>query len=170
MTMLQLAGPPAATAFRLKKLRAELRALAPVVTDVTVYFEHYVSLAEELRSEQERVLRALLDYGDGAVTPQNARQRIYVVPRLGTISPWASKATDIARLCSLPVRRVERGRVYELTVTAVLTAADIKRAASLLHDRMTETLLTEPPTRAALFADHEPRPARAGHCPPGGRR
>ena len=116
MTMLQLAGPPAATAFRLKKLRAELRALAPAVTDVTVYFEHYVSLARPLSAEQERVLGALLDYGDGAVTPQRRRaQRIYVVPRLGTISPWASKATDIARLCSLPVRRVERGRVYELT-------------------------------------------------------
>src|SRR5947207_6453458 len=169
MTMLQLAGPPAATAFRLKKLRAELRALAPAVTDVTVYFEHYVSLAQPPSSEQERVLRALLDYGDGAATPQNARQRIYVVPRLGTISPWASKATDIARLCSLPVRRVERGRVYEITANAVLTAADIKRAAPLLHDRMTETLLTEPPKREALFADHEPRLARPVDVLAGGR-
>src|SRR5262245_31494165 len=133
MTMLQLAGPPAATAFRLKKLRAELRALAPAVTDATVYFEHYVSLADELNATQERVLRALLNYGDGVVTPQNGRQRIYVVPRLGTISPWASKATDIARLCSLPVRRVERGRVYELTVNAVLTAAEAKSIAPLLH-------------------------------------
>src|SRR5512147_2916009 len=121
MTMLQLAGPPAATAFRLKKLRAELRALAPTVTDVTVYFEHYVALAETLTAAQQRVLAALLDYGDGAATPQDGRQRIYVVPRLGTISPWASKATDIARLCSLPVRRVERGRVFELTATVALT-------------------------------------------------
>ena len=166
MTMLQLAGPPAATAFRLEKLRAELRALTPTVTDVTVYFEHYVSLAEPLRSEQERVLGALLDYGDGAVTPQSARQRIYVVPRLGTISPWASKATDIARLCSLPVRRVERGRVYELTA---LTAAELKRVAPLLHDHMTETLLTEPPKREALFADHEPRPVRTVDVLGGGR-
>ena len=169
MTMLQLAGPPAATAFRLKKLRAELRALAPTVTDVTVYFEHYVSLAQPLSAEQERVLSALLDYGDGAVTPQNGRQRIYVVPRLGTISPWASKATDIARLCSLPLRRVERGRVYELTVSAALTAAEQKRVAPLLHDRMTETLLTEPPRRETLFADHEPRPVRAVDVLGGGR-
>jgi phosphoribosylformylglycinamidine synthase len=169
MTMLQLAGPPAATAFRLKKLRAELRALAPAVTDVTVYFEHYVSLARSLTAPEERVLGALLDYGDGAVTPQNGRQRIYVVPRLGTISPWASKATDIARLCSLPVRRVERGRVYELTVSAALTAAEMKRVAPLLHDRMTETLLTEPPKRATLFADHEPRPVRTVDVLGGGR-
>src|SRR6185312_10538255 len=131
MTMLQLAGPPAATAFRLKKLRAELRALAPAVTDATVYFEHYVSLAGALTPAQERVLSALLHYGDGVVRPQNGRQRIYVVPRLGTISPWASKATDIARLCSLPVRRGERGRVYELTVDSVLTPAELKRIAPL---------------------------------------
>ena len=97
MTMLQLAGPPAATAFRLKKLRAELRALAPSVTDVTVFFEHYVSLAGDLTEAEERVLRALLNYGDGPIAPQDGRQHIYVVPRLGTISPWASKATDINR-------------------------------------------------------------------------
>ncbi|MEO8466028.1 MAG: phosphoribosylformylglycinamidine synthase [Gammaproteobacteria bacterium] len=167
--MLQLAGPPAATAFRLKKLRAELRALAPTITDVIVYFEHYVSLAQPLNAAQERVLGALLDYGDGAVTPTGGRQRIYVVPRLGTISPWASKATDIARLCSLPVRRVERGRVYELAVGAALAAAEQKRIAPLLHDRMTETLLAEPPTRATLFADHEPRRVRSVNVLGGGR-
>jgi phosphoribosylformylglycinamidine synthase len=169
MTMLQLAGPPAATAFRLEKLRAELRALAPTVTDVTAYFEHYVSLAEELTQAQERVLRALLNYGDGPVTPQNGRQRIYVVPRLGTISPWASKATDIARLCSLPVRRVERGRVFELTVSGALNEVDVARVAPLLHDRMTETLLMERPKREELFADHEPRPVRTVDTQRGGR-
>src|SRR6185503_1733048 len=169
MTMLQLPGPSAATAFRLKKLRAELQALAPAVTDATVYFEHYASLAGALTPAQERVLTALLNYGDGVVTPQTVRHRIYVVPRLGTISPWASKATDIARLCSLPVRRVERGRVYELTVNSMLTTAELKRIAPLLHDRMTETLLTERPQREALFADHEPRPVRTVDVLGGGR-
>jgi phosphoribosylformylglycinamidine synthase len=160
MTMLQLAGPPAATAFRLKKLRAELRALAPAVTDVTVYFQHFVLLTRPLSADEERVLNALLDYGGGAVTPQSARRRVHVVPRLGTISPWASKATDIAGLCSLPVRRVERGRVFELSTQNALTPTDLAKMAPLLHDRMTETLLTERPTRELLFAEHEPRPAR----------
>src|SRR5262245_9718215 len=114
MTMLQLAGPPAATAFRVKKLRAELRSLAPAVTDVAVRFEHFVHLERTLTDAELRVLTALLDYGGGPAATVAGRQRLYVVPRLGTISPWASKATDIAKLCSLPVRRVERGRVYEL--------------------------------------------------------
>ena len=127
MTMLQLPGPPAATAFRLKKLRAELQALAPAVTDATVYFEHYASLAGALTPAQERVLTALLNYGDGVVTPQTGRQRIYVVPRLGTISPWASKATDIAKLCGLPVHRIERGRLVVLEIRGSFGAAELAR-------------------------------------------
>jgi len=160
MTMLQLAGPPAATAFRLEKLRAELAAAAETVTDAAVHFEHFVHLERPLDVTEQRVLAALLDYGGGAAPRTGGRQRLYVVPRVGTISPWASKATDIARICSLPVLRIERGRVYELAVRAVLTDAQRRRVAPLLHDRMTETLLTEPPTEALLFAAHAPRPVR----------
>jgi phosphoribosylformylglycinamidine synthase len=169
MTMLQLAGPPAATAFRLEKLRAELSAAAATVTDVAVHFEHFVHLERPLDGHQQRVLAALLDYGGGAAPRANGRQRLYVVPRLGTISPWASKATDIARICSLPVLRIERGRVFELAVRAVLTDAERGRVAPLLHDRMTETLLTEPPTESLLFAAHAPRPARTVDVLRGGR-
>src|SRR5262245_45286529 len=110
MTMLQLAGPPAATAFRLATLRTELRALEPAITDAAVRFEHFVHLERPLEGGERRVLGALLDYGGGALdlasSRPGGRQVIYVVPRLGTISPWASKATDIARLCELPVHRV----------------------------------------------------------------
>ena len=169
MTMLQLAGPPAATAFRLKKLRAELRALAPTIIDVAVHFEHFAHVARPLDAAEQRVLGALLDYGGGVEPAQASRQRLYVVPRLGTISPWASKATDIAKLCSLPVRRIERGRVYALEVQSALTAAELERVAPLLHDRMTETLLTERPTREVLFAEHEPRPVQTVDVLRGGR-
>jgi phosphoribosylformylglycinamidine synthase len=161
MTMLQLAGPPAATAFRLEKLRAELRSLAPAVTDVAAHFEHFVHLERPLAEREERVLRALLDYGGGAAPRSAGGQKLYVVPRLGTISPWASKATDIAKICALPVLRIERGRVYELAVTAVLKDAERQRIAPLLHDRMTETLLTAPPREEQLFAAHAPRPVRS---------
>ncbi len=91
------------------------------------------------------------------------------MPRLGTISSWASKATDIARTCSLPVHRIERGRVYELAVRSVLTDADRQRIAPLLHDRMTETLLAEPPREDVLFAAHAPRPVRTVDVLAGGR-
>ena len=121
MTMLQLAGPPAATAFRLEKLRAELRALADAVTDVAVHFEHFVHLERPLtereRARPARVARLRRRRGR---VERRGRQKLYVVPRLGTISPWASKATDIAKICALPVHRIERGRVYELAVRSVL--------------------------------------------------
>jgi phosphoribosylformylglycinamidine synthase len=169
MTMLQLTGPPAATAFRLEKLRTELRALVPSIGDVAVYFEHYVHLAAPFGQEQHRVLAALLDYGGGSAERHGGWQRVYVVPRLGTISPWASKATDIAKLCSLPLRRVERGRVIELDVRTVLTDAERALIAPLLHDRMTETLLVERPTQDLLFAEHEPRLTRSVDVLAGGR-
>ena len=169
MTMLQLAGPPAATAFRLEKLRAELRSLVSAVTDVAVHFEHFVHLTHALTEREQRVLEALLDYGGGAAPRTGGRQRLYVVPRLGTISPWASKATDIAKICALPVQRLERGRVFELTARSVLTDADRQRIAPLLHDRMTETLLTEPPREDLLFAEHAPRSVRTVDVLAGGR-
>ncbi|HET7609994.1 MAG TPA: phosphoribosylformylglycinamidine synthase, partial [Gammaproteobacteria bacterium] len=169
MTMLQLAGPPAATAFRLEKLRAELHSLAPTVTDVASHFEHFVHLERPLTEREDSVLRALLDYGGGAAARTTGRQKLYVVPRLGTISPWASKATDIARICSLPVLRIERGRVFELAVRSVLTDAERQRVAPLLHDRMTETLLDAAPKEEQLFAAHAPRPARTVDVLAGGR-
>ena len=164
MTMLQLAGPPAATAFRLLKLRTELRALEPAITDAAVRFEHFVHLERPLDGGQRRVLDALLDYGGGALdlpgASAGARRRLYVVPRLGTISPWASKATDIARLCDLPVHRVERGRLVELTLDGPLSGAQRAKIAPLLHDRMTETLLEDAPREEQLFAAHEARHKR----------
>ena len=74
MTMLQLAGPPAATAFRIEKLRAELRSLVPTVTDVAVHFEHFVDMQRPLTAAEQRVLEALLDYGGGAVERQSGGQ------------------------------------------------------------------------------------------------
>ncbi len=169
MTMLTLTGPPAATAFRLQKLRGELSALVSTVTDVGVHFEHFVNVERPLTDSERRVLEALLDYGGGPADVAPDRQRLYVVPRLGTISPWASKATDIAKLCSLPVRRIERGRVVSLAVRSVLTDAQRRSVAPLLHDRMTETLLTELPKQEVIFAEHAPRPVRTVDVLGGGR-
>ena len=163
MTMLQLAGPAAETAFRLSKLRAELRSLTDAVLDVAVHFEHYVHLDQPLTERELEALTALLRYGTPLPRAQSDAAdvlAVYVVPRLGTISPWASKATDIARICTLPVRRLERGRVLELTVRRSLGPDEIKQLAPLLHDRMTETLLASAPGEALLFAEHPPRPAR----------
>jgi len=171
MTMLQLAGPPAATAFRLDKLRAELRAAVPAVVDAAVRFEHFVHVERAPNDREREVLRALLAYDSGPLelSAGGNRRALYVVPRLGTISPWASKATDIAKLCGLPVQRIERGRLIVLEIRGPFGGAELGRIAPLLHDRMTETLLTDAPTERQLFARHEPRPTLAVDILGGGR-
>ena len=172
MTMLQLAGPPAATAFRLDK--ATDRAACAHVRDhrrrgAVRAFRPRRAAAHRARAARARgVARLRRRVRRACRTP--ARERLYVVPRLGTISPWASKATDIAKLCELPVRRVERGRLFQLTMGADLAPSDIKRIAPLLHDRMTETLLTIRRAKAVLFAAHEPRTKRVVDVLAGGRR
>jgi len=155
--VLTLEGPVAQTAFRLEKLGTEIRAIVPAVKGVTARFEHYVRPERALTERETSVLEALLDYGTRAGTAYPG-QALYIVPRLGTISPWSSKATDIARICGLPVRRVERGRVIGLDADATLKAADVERLLPLVHDRMTETPLTAPPTESQLFAARRPRP------------
>jgi phosphoribosylformylglycinamidine synthase len=172
MTMLQLAGPAAATAFRLDKLRAELRAALPAVADASVRFEHFAHIERDLTAREHEVLRALLAYDAGPLElPAGGNRRaFYVVPRLGTISPWASKATDIAKLCGLPVHRIERGRLVILDVRAPFGQPELARIAPLLHDRMTETLLANAPTEQQLFARHDPRPVLAVDLLGGGRR
>src|SRR6185503_21332258 len=95
-----------------------------------------------------------LDYGEPAV---DGRGKLYlVVPRLGTISPWSSKATDIAHNCGLAgVKRIERGTVYYVDCSADLANEGI---AGPLHDRMTETVLSSFDEGARLFEHVPPRP------------
>jgi phosphoribosylformylglycinamidine synthase len=85
--------------------------------------------------------------------------RLLVVPRPGTLSPWSSKATDIALVCGLDwLRRVERGVTFHLDAAEPLAPEAIDRIAALLHDRMTEAVLHEGDDPARLFAHSAPRP------------
>ncbi len=159
--MLQLAGPAAETAFRLSKLQARLHSRCDAVSGVSVRFRHFVHLERELDSRERTVLDALLDYGTPAAPASgdsSPRQALFVVPRFGTISPWSSKATEIARICALPVDRVERGRVYELEVRRALVDQEVESLADLLHDRMTESFTAEAPSETLLFGKHAPQP------------
>jgi len=157
MTMLQLAGPAAETAFRLSKLCEQLRSCSDAIRAVSVRFRHFAHAERSLDLAEQVVLDALLNYG-APFEPVRGEQEVVVVPRLGTISPWASKATDIARNCGLPMQRLERGRVYYLALERPLSDREIESVLPLLHDRMTETVLTEPPIESVLFAEHDPRP------------
>ncbi len=157
--MLLLPGPPALSAHRLDKLLPRLQALAPAIVSLRADFEHYANLAGELTAAQRHRLERLLSYGSESVRPSGEGQPLWVVPRLGTISPWSSKASDIAQLCALPeVLRLERGVRFEIEATQALDTDELHAAAGLLHDRMTQSALFAAPTNTQIFERHAARP------------
>ena len=160
---LSWAGGPALSDFRLAGLLARLQQLQPAVTGVYARFMHHIDVASELSAAQSQVLAALLSYGP-RYTPdaQPAGTVLRVVPRLGTTSPWSTKASEIAAVCDLaPVRRIERGVDYHLSTSAELSAPQWLALGALLHDRMTETLLLQPEQVQGLFAREAARPLRS---------
>jgi phosphoribosylformylglycinamidine synthase len=166
--MIQIPGGDALTPARLQKRLALVRRRNPGVRALTASFVHFVDVESALSAEEQRVLEALLRYGprpsprsvDRATTALG--RPLLVVPRLGTISPWSSKATDIAHICGLGrVRRVERGISY-ISSGVVDDEAALRRA---LADRMTESVLDKPDQASRLFERHVPRPL--AHVPLG---
>ncbi len=168
MTMLHLAGPAAETAFRLDKLRQQLHSQVDAITDVCARFEHYVHIERGLGPSEFQVLKSILAYGTDDL-PHLSGLRLHVIPRIGTISPWSSKATDIAHICGLPIHRIERGKVFEIAATRKLLTEEIEQIVPLLHDRMTETCLGDFPEERVLFAEHVPRPLQTIGLLEGGR-
>jgi phosphoribosylformylglycinamidine synthase len=155
--MLQIPGSPAFSAARLAKRLARVRAQNPGVRDLAAHLVHFVDSAAPLAADERRTLERLLRYGPRAPRVELDGTTFLVVPRLGTISPWSSKATDIARICGLTtVRRIERGIAY----TAAGEVGDPSALRGALHDRMTESVLERPEDAARLFARAEPRPLR----------
>jgi phosphoribosylformylglycinamidine synthase len=155
-TMLVIPGSSALSAFRKEKLMARVRAVAPAVLGVEARFVHFVDTAEPLADAELAVLRRLLSYGAPASGGDGRGVLAVVVPRPGTISPWASKATDIAHNCGLGrVRRIERGVAYRL-ISEQAGAVELERVAPLLYDRMTEAVLPTLEAAEVLFARAEP--------------
>jgi len=151
--MLTIPGCPALSDFRINNLLSRLQAIAPGIQAITGQFEHFVDVETELTDGEQAILESLLAYGAVHQTAALEGQSLLVVPRPGTISPWSSKATDIAQRCGLAsVRRIERGIRYTVVAADELPAAVL----ALLYDRMTQTLL--PGDRLPdLFAAHLPQ-------------
>jgi phosphoribosylformylglycinamidine synthase len=154
--ILHLRGRRALSDFRLAKLLDGARSELPSLTLHTEFW-HFAECDGALSEAERQRLEALLTYGpedDGRV---GSGELFLVTPRPGTISPWSSKATDIARHCGLPqVRRIERGSAY--WVTGVNRDAARKALAPLIHDRMTEVVLDTLDDAAQLFRHFEPKP------------
>jgi phosphoribosylformylglycinamidine synthase len=159
--MLEIPGPPALSAFRIAKLLQQVRAIEGAVLGMSARFVHFAEVARPLEAHEREILTRLLTYGPAAGRPADeaAGERVLIVPRAGTISPWSSKATDIAQVCGLAsVRRVERGIAYRLRASQPLGRTQLSALAEALFDRMTEMPLFDFADAARLFEHAAPRP------------
>ncbi|WP_333873857.1 phosphoribosylformylglycinamidine synthase [Methylobacter sp.] len=152
--MLKISGTSALSGFRINKLLVELQAIEPAIKAVSARFIHFVDIETDLNDSQTGILKQLLAYGSTLSGADIQGERLLVVPRSGTISPWSSKATEIAERCGLSeVKRIERGIEYTLDVNVALSSA----VKALLHDRMTQTVV-DGDSDPDLFVHHQPKP------------
>ena len=153
---LSLPGSNALSAFRLDKLCTAL----PDYHCHGARFWHFVECRSPLDEAAQAVLQQLLTYGEPARTAQSA-DILLVTPRIGTVSPWSSKATDIAHSCGLTgILRIERGTVWHFSRVdnQPLSATDHARIAPHIHDRMTESVLDSLEAAGSLFSHLASRP------------
>jgi phosphoribosylformylglycinamidine synthase len=169
---LTLRGRNALSEFRLRKLSQALKRTAPAIAAITAEYWHFAALKVPLQAPQRKVLERILTYGPAPAGVSEAGRLLLVVPRLGTISPWASKATDIAHSCGLEaVERIERGVAYYVSTKQGGPLDPVQQAAllPLIHDRMTETVLDSLEAAARLFQHVAPRPLATIDLLSGGR-
>src|SRR5258706_4291577 len=158
--VLTLPGATALSPFRVEKLLASLpRPLAEAIT-VDTRFVHFVAVSAPLDGAQTQVLEKLLTYGTPPPgEPQGAL--LLVLPRFGTVSPWSSKATDIAHNCGLvKVVRIERGVAYYIHARDPGPLSERSRRAldRAIHDRMTEVVVDDMGAAQRLFEHFAPQP------------
>ncbi|VXA96387.1 phosphoribosylformylglycinamidine synthase [Pseudomonas sp. 8O] len=166
--MLILRGAPALSAFRHGKLLEQLTSKVPAVTGLYAEFAHFADVTGVLNADEEQVLARLLKYGPSVPVQEPSGKLFLTIPRFGTISPWSSKASDIARNCGLAkIQRLERGIAYY--ISGELSEADSAAVAALLHDRMTQLVLNALEDAAALFSHAQPKPLTAVDVLGGGR-
>ena len=157
--MLTLPGALACSRFRLDKILDDLRGACPAVTSVAARHMHFADLERQLDGAEMRLLKRLLSYGPSRDVAFPEGEFLLVLPRFGTISPWSSKATDIARNCGLEaVRRLERGTAWHIVARRPLTPEELQAVAAPLHDRMTESVVQRLDEAARLFERHAPAP------------
>jgi phosphoribosylformylglycinamidine synthase len=156
--MLELSGQSALSDFRLAKLLRSLQERSDRVKAIGARYSYFVALTKPLSGEHKKRLNGLLLSGQKPAPFGKNVRKIYVVPRPGTISPWSSKATDIALACDLDVERIERGVCYGLQLRGKVSDGELHDLGALLFDRMTETLLSNGNDAFALFEAHDPAP------------
>ncbi|HXA14354.1 MAG TPA: phosphoribosylformylglycinamidine synthase, partial [Opitutaceae bacterium] len=165
--MLILRGSPAFSQFRLQKLLQDLAAAGLPARAISAEFVHIIELTGELAATERAILEKLLTYGPSRAATEVTGLVQVVAPRPGTISPWSSKATDIAHICGLAgVKRIERVISYTIDLGGAShlksEISDLKSGlratlASRLHDRMTQAVFSDFESLASLFHHAAPR-------------
>ncbi|MGZ8994607.1 MAG: phosphoribosylformylglycinamidine synthase, partial [Burkholderiaceae bacterium] len=167
-TFFALTGPSALSTFRAARLLQAIRSVERSTDSLSAHFVHFIHVSRPLDQSESARLEALLTYGEPAASDSSGAAFL-VVPRLGTISPWASKATDIARNTGLAaVQRIERGTLYTIkfgigfartwTRRESLQPAMAAQVAAILHDRMTESVIDPATDPALLFRQLDSKP------------
>jgi len=160
-------GGNALSDFRVQQLLPRLTAISPHIQGLSARFVHVAATEAPLEAAQQQTLAALLTYGEPAHT-SSADTLLVVTPRFGTVSPWASKATDIAHNCGLQLKRVERITEFHIQLkdgllrmamgTSTLTPEQLLAVADVLHDRMTESVMRTRDEALGLFTELHPAP------------
>ena len=175
--MLILPGSSALSGFRQQRLLSQLKEIDPSITGISGRFCHFIDAPAGLHDEEVERLGVMLTYGEPFDADETGDQFI-VIPRLGTISPWASKATDIAHHCGMThVHRIERGIEYFVQLKSgilgkkkTLSIDLLPAVAALLHDRMTETVVRDTHEISGLFRQLEAQPLAHINMLDGGRQ
>ncbi|PQA83983.1 phosphoribosylformylglycinamidine synthase [Limnohabitans sp. TS-CS-82] len=156
-------GGNALSDFRVQQLLPRLAAISPQIQGLSARFVHLAATEATLDAAQQQTLAALLTYGEPAhVAPVGTL--LVVTPRFGTVSPWASKATDIAHNCGLQLKRIERITEFHIQLKdgllskAALTPEQLAAVADVLHDRMTESVMRTRDEALGLFTELHPAP------------
>jgi phosphoribosylformylglycinamidine synthase len=150
--MIVLDGLPALSPFRIERLNRELARIAPGCSVAAAWYVYFVACSGAPPDDDG--LRSVLRAAPGA--PKRAR--LWVVPRLGTISPWSSKATDILRGCGFAIERVERGIAFDLGRAPARDSDAGRRIERTLHDPMTQSVIGSLDQAQPLFLAGEPAP------------
>jgi len=153
--MLMLRGSRALSKFRQARLLKTLQAIDGSITNVQAQYIHFVDSETKISDDEKKQLDQLLSYGE-AQSDIQIGELFLVVPRIGTISPWSSKATDIIHNAGLTdITRVERGIAYFVSASDPVSRMLV---GAILHDRMTESVLNNFDDASALFKEVKPRP------------
>ncbi|OIQ97405.1 phosphoribosylformylglycinamidine synthase [mine drainage metagenome] len=159
--MICLRGSAALSQFRIEKIQKNLSGICPNIQHLYAEFWHFSWVNAELTAPQQDTLQQILTYGPTMQVEEPQGEYFLVLPRIGTISPWASRATDIVQHCGIPqVQRVERGIAYYVQTKngQALTEAERQQLLPLIHDRMTEAVFGDLTDAEKLYHTDSPAP------------